>query len=846
MMTFSPVLGKVFGAFVLLLNAVLGLLFLMAPTYVESVRPDGITPDSGHNFIAVYRDSSSFPFVSRWDTPSSPSGSDAVVLEDGHPLGPAHSQHAEIRAEGAGRFSFWSGALYFSSSDNSDPRTNGRAYAVRHGTQPNPWLVWSVLILDGLALIGFYGTVLAFLRRRVVWIAATATLLLAGRLAAAAAGLMPPLFEGVASAVDAPLARSIVLHTLLGFGLTAVIFAAGVGVLSGLFGRGPPRGHDLLQRAFLPGLIVAALASLTALSFPHGRLLGYLLCAAAALPLVRQYRDRRSWTLDLRALALCAASAALFSIISGFRFHGPTATLAGAPIGDTTIYVGVANTLVHRLFPLFNLACEGFRLSYANVLPSLIAGALLPYGWFDPYLFFSTSLTLLAVLSAGLLLTLLVATARAQGVPPLKPLDALIFGGLLFGAFRFPSELVNSPPFVFFVPVVFATIYLWMIQAPGGPRLWQAMITAAVGTVLTKVVGFVVLMPLPMPDLVRRLWSGAGRRQLAVAGVFGCIVLVYVIAALTTYLPFFLKMDLLGPRSWSVISNSHGAIDMAVACTLARDIGAVCLAIASTRFRSLGLALGVSAGVLAWLTIPFLFYTSLTAAVLVMALAMIVLPARSLAARILVLLSIVLIIPDTIISEPGGAAVSLAWLAVVGTLVFLATDDGLPGSRAPNTRRRQISLAGAMAAFGAVLLLGAASGTMHAGPDTYLFTPEVRDIWLAVRQQTPSEALIFTDQTGATESRTGGWNDFALAAQRQFYIVSWEVTPLRSNLPLRMEWLSRNEAILAGRLRPEDLHLSRAYDGFYAVIAANRAPPPGATLLYENGSYQLYRLAQHA
>lgn len=55
--------------------------------------------------------------------------SQAIVLEDGTPLpGPANALHDEIRTLGHGRYSFWHEQVYFSASDNSDPRTNGRVY----------------------------------------------------------------------------------------------------------------------------------------------------------------------------------------------------------------------------------------------------------------------------------------------------------------------------------------------------------------------------------------------------------------------------------------------------------------------------------------------------------------------------------------------------------------------------------------------------------------------------------------------------------------------------------------------------------------------------------------------
>lgn len=54
-----------------------------------------------------------------------------VLMEDGQAIGPARSAHVDIRAQGHGRYSHWTQAsLYFSTSDDSDPRTNGHKYTV--------------------------------------------------------------------------------------------------------------------------------------------------------------------------------------------------------------------------------------------------------------------------------------------------------------------------------------------------------------------------------------------------------------------------------------------------------------------------------------------------------------------------------------------------------------------------------------------------------------------------------------------------------------------------------------------------------------------------------------------
>ncbi len=62
-------------------------------------------------------------------------GSTIIVFENGKKLGPAHAQHQDIRDNGAGRYSHWGGepeTLYFSSSDNTNPRTNGRTYEIEY------------------------------------------------------------------------------------------------------------------------------------------------------------------------------------------------------------------------------------------------------------------------------------------------------------------------------------------------------------------------------------------------------------------------------------------------------------------------------------------------------------------------------------------------------------------------------------------------------------------------------------------------------------------------------------------------------------------------------------------
>lgn len=55
---------------------------------------------------------------------------DIMLLEDGRPMPFPGSLHDDIRGAGRGRFSVWTQSLYFSSSDKTDPRRNGRTYTL--------------------------------------------------------------------------------------------------------------------------------------------------------------------------------------------------------------------------------------------------------------------------------------------------------------------------------------------------------------------------------------------------------------------------------------------------------------------------------------------------------------------------------------------------------------------------------------------------------------------------------------------------------------------------------------------------------------------------------------------
>jgi hypothetical protein len=70
-------------------------------------------------------------FESLSDSVGVPPQSNLLLCENDYLLGPMRSGHADIAKNGNGRYSHWKNAGFiFSTSDNSDPNTNGRGYRV--------------------------------------------------------------------------------------------------------------------------------------------------------------------------------------------------------------------------------------------------------------------------------------------------------------------------------------------------------------------------------------------------------------------------------------------------------------------------------------------------------------------------------------------------------------------------------------------------------------------------------------------------------------------------------------------------------------------------------------------
>jgi len=92
-----------------------------------TINATAATPDNGFSYLLAKN------FGFKGDTSLQPTQSSLAVFEDDgiatpKTLGLAHSALTTIRAVGNGAFSHLGNALYFSASNNTDPRTNGKVY----------------------------------------------------------------------------------------------------------------------------------------------------------------------------------------------------------------------------------------------------------------------------------------------------------------------------------------------------------------------------------------------------------------------------------------------------------------------------------------------------------------------------------------------------------------------------------------------------------------------------------------------------------------------------------------------------------------------------------------------
>ncbi len=156
--------GKKHFLIIILLLFLVGnaLWFLAAhkrPFLEKEIDPGSMRLETGYAFTIVLSNLN-WLYSFKGDDSAEPQKSDLLLWENGALLGPAHAYHEVVRTTGAGAYSHWGKELYFSASDNTDPRTNGRSYKIRVRSGLRFTVTCLFLIFNGVLIVLFMWGVL--------------------------------------------------------------------------------------------------------------------------------------------------------------------------------------------------------------------------------------------------------------------------------------------------------------------------------------------------------------------------------------------------------------------------------------------------------------------------------------------------------------------------------------------------------------------------------------------------------------------------------------------------------------------------------------------------------------
>jgi hypothetical protein len=824
----------------LVLHAVIGSVAWFTPRFTDSIASSAITPELGLAYSAAVHFGKNSIYVLPADTNETPRDSELVLFEDGRALGPSHVLHAEIRQRGGGRYSHWNGSIIFSTSDGSDPRTNGRVYSIKSPTVVRPWLrvVFSVLLL--LADVGFF---VAFQKEILVLLRTRASLLLrilalsavaaAGLSASGAFGTLVVAKGGMPE--DAALSIQALQHACLGCLISVGIWAAGAGVSRVVLRDPHARLAQILIPAFPVSLVLLAALVTTSLVVPYGRTAALAAWVVCVLPLFSWRPPRQELMAAMKAALGIIPLAIAFGIWLGLLWHGPTETLSGSPSGDLSFYSGAIWSLADHPYPFIDLGYEnGATRGYFNSLFPALGAALLHLPGFDPFLYLLTSGGTSYVLLSTLMLHFYVADRAPQSA---NSFGVFVLVLCFVVAARYPYWVAESIPVVF-VPALTIAVW-WMAERGGSDFRWTiaAMVAGLSGSILSKVAAAAVLVPLGAAGLWRQFWFlpfSVRAAALAIAGVFG----IYCAAMLWHFLPLFIAATNAGPESFR---NPQWWF-------VCRDVGTLVLALLAWLVADVPVALALTAGLLTFLLFSFVFQINFVCATLVLGLIIFTGQGKFGLARPIALVAFALALP-AVFSDPAGTSSGFVWAVCLGGAVLVAVLSAVHVRELVSllTLRMTAAIALTTLVVGGFGLAGVARGTIivnsgwnHLGPQ---LTPELADIWSAVRRLTPQDALIFTDQVDETINVLGGWNTYAFRAQRQIYLSSYyTVFELRTDQAKLREVLAINGAVLNGTRRPDEVPTRSRYENVFAVISGSRAAPAGWKKIYSNKDYAIFKI----
>ncbi|HVJ33097.1 MAG TPA: hypothetical protein VND94_08265 [Terriglobia bacterium] len=679
-------------------------------------------------------------------------------------------------------------------------------------------------------------------------------------------GIAPTIHASRPDPGDPALLRIAAEHVLIGFVLFFGVLLSGI-ALAGLL----PKGWNLsLTDLAMLGLPVGAVYWLLVVIMV--RALGrdnWMSLVIGLLPAVGRCMWLRgilispgtasrasSWSSVAAVVVLTATASAMM----GSMWRYPNALTSGTvALGDIGQYIASYHELRTHLWPIPSLRVEGEHVYlYFNLLAPLLAFAFDRLPGFEISFFFTSSVAVFCILGTCWSCHQILTYRRARSPVQPGPLTLVATILLLCAATRYPSWFAESPPYAFAMPMALALVY-FADRGRDVPFWRYALIPLTIVVfAVTKVVPLAVFGTYVAVLLLAGIAEAKSPRYAPLI-ITGIAVLGLLCGALLFYYaPKFIAISDLsnfGPQSLQILYrkiaiNGSGVFKSIIRTlpALAIDIGGLLLVIGAFCRRNIALGAAVLMGLSLYYLYTFLFNGTLAIAAALCG-GYLLLNNRDDEARRstgFFIAGAALILISHLCRDPGGWEFVALWLIALSAslaLIFWQGESravaGAPAQALAQKWRYALPVAVLC------LLVAQADGHLRLGDDQRTaVSPKLYDLWVKVRDITPADALIFTDQTGDDPTRLEGWNDFSTTAERQFYISSWATSALRANHAAREERLSLNAAVLAGTKRPSDLDLTSQYSDYFAAVAANHPMPGDATQIYSNGDYAIYRLAK--
>ena len=739
-----------------------------------------------------------------------------MLTEDGRPLGPRHAAHHAIRLEGRGRYSHWEQTLYFSTSDGSDPRTNGRLYAVSVQPEASSTLAAAAgLVALGSALL-FWRPLLAHLLAAGPKLVMSGLLVLLTASILTAAGLFGRVVLGADETKDAALVVTLLRHGVFGVVIALVQCLMGAGAIRIFSTADKTSFAAAVVLGFPISLVLLGLFTVVALVFPSGYAIAAFGIALLLALLRRDLQAVREWPRAIIMLSGLVLPALAFGIWLGLLWHGPTESLSGTPSGDLVFYTTLVTTLQEQAWPIRNLGNEGEFFQPYNVLWPALGATLAKLLPIEPFAFVITSGASAFVLVTFLVLLAYLRARRGHSIT--LPETALLALAMLVAG-RYPFWIVESPPTIHTTALTIA-IWFW-VTATGGSRFASLLSSflALVGVLLTKVASAVTLIPLALGAMTLDL-RGSPMRLRIVGATIGAIAALVGVYMLWTFGPRLIAAGGIGPDSYV---GWRAPLRAAVPFLL-RDIGTVILALAAIQIRPWWAAASVIGGLLIGLALPFVLRAAFVAAVVLIALGLLDDSARATRTSRLAMAGLILCLPAMVWTDPGGNVTGIVWIVTIAAAMYTTVAQF---AHAPRNRAMCGVLIASFALAGC--LVAVARGQVGLGSNwpggKEKLTPEIYTLWKTVRHIVPPGSLLFTDQTGADSDLLGGWNTYAFHGGRQLFISAWvQSNELQADEPRRLAKLAWNDRVLRGEVAPTQVPVRGRYDHYYAVVRRERIP----------------------